>query len=164
MSWVTLSLLAALLYAVVYVLDKIILTRYQLKPQIAIAVSCLTTAIFFIPLSLTRGNINLPPAYILLGLAAGVVNGLAIFLYYRVMAREEVSRLVPILSLTPAFVFVLSFLFLNERFTAPIYLGIFLIIFGSLLISLKKSSAKVKLNLSLFLTIMSAVFLALGTS
>ncbi|MFH0819155.1 MAG: DMT family transporter [Patescibacteria group bacterium] len=158
MNWILLSILAAGLYTVIYVIDKLMIDNLIKKPSLAAAVSSLSTFAFFIATSIIKTDITFDnPKIIVLSLLAGVVNGLTILLYYYILSKEEMSRFIPVLSLMPAFVIILSYFILNETFSTIIYVGIFLVIIGSILISLKKSDLKIKLNLSFLLAILTAM-------
>ncbi|MFQ6032309.1 MAG: EamA family transporter, partial [Candidatus Zixiibacteriota bacterium] len=79
--------------------------------------------------------------------------------YYKALFVEEISRVLPLYSITPIFVLILSTIFLGEVFTPVKYLGIALIILGSILISLKKKE-RLTLSGALLLILVASLFLS----
>ena len=72
-----------------------------------------------------------------MALISGVIYGLARLTYYTGLKYEEVSRFIPLLAMGPIFVTIYSYFFLGISFVWQIYLGIFLVILGAVLVSLK---------------------------
>lgn len=163
MAWIILALINALLLAVVAIIDKIIIDDHITKPTLATSISAAANGLFFIisALALISGSIFIDLKFMILAIVTGCIHMLAVYFYYAAMQKDEVSRVTPIFALMPVFVTILSFYFLQESFSGIIYLGIILIIAGSILISLKKSSAKIKLSLAFFLAISGALFFAI---
>jgi transporter family protein len=60
--------------------------------------------------------------------------------YFRALKLEEVSRVTPLFYLSPLFILFFATIFLGEIFTPFKYLGIFLLVVGAILISLKNLS------------------------
>jgi len=79
--------------------------------------------------------------------------------YFKSLLIEEVSRVTPLFSINSIFVLILATIFLNEIFTAGKYAGIFLIVLGSILISLKKH-VKLELSKALSFMIIASLFWA----
>lgn len=73
---------------------------------------------------------------------AGVIYGLQYYLYYHLLAREDVSTVVGLIYLYPVIVALLSFFILGEKFSLITYGGIALILVGGLMLSLKGRSFK----------------------
>jgi drug/metabolite transporter (DMT)-like permease len=72
------------------------------------------------------------------------------------LSIEEVSRVMSLFSFTPLFVLLLSTIFLSEIFRFEKYVGIFLIVFGSIFVSVKKY-VKVKLSRALIFMLLASV-------
>lgn len=73
---------------------------------------------------------------------AGVIYGLQYYIYYHLLAKEDVSTVVGLIYLYPVIVALLSFVFLGEKFSLITYGGIALILVGGLMLSLKGMSFK----------------------
>ncbi|MBU1178128.1 EamA family transporter [Patescibacteria group bacterium] len=171
MTWIFLSILAALIFTAAYFVDKFFVSTSIKNPYVATVISCAATSLFFSATSLVAGKLVLAVPEILISLAAGIANSLGVLIYYHVMKREEVSRFIPVLSLVPVFTLFFSFLFLGESFSGMVYLGIILIISGSFLISLKKVSHVLKPQATFGLAIITTLLwgmknalIRLGTS
>ena len=80
---------------------------------------------------------------------AGLISAGGYFLYVLSIRKEEASRIAALTSLAPAFVAVLAVVFLGEIFSAKSYLGIALMILGSILISYKRNQVKQLIPVSL---------------
>ncbi|MBW2994964.1 EamA family transporter [Candidatus Woesearchaeota archaeon] len=138
MSWILFSLLAALTWAVVDTVDKHILTKWVKKPVVLLIVIGILGFIAAFFIYMFKGYEYLSIVNILLAFLAGIFYIIATLFYFKAAKIEEISRVVPLFHLTHLFVLVLAAVFLGEIFTPIRYLGIFLLIFGAVLISLKK--------------------------
>ncbi|MCX6740946.1 MAG: EamA family transporter, partial [Candidatus Parcubacteria bacterium] len=96
---------------------------------------------FFFPLHLSGT---------LIGLAAiaGFLAGLNWLIFYKALTKEDVSRVIAIFYLYPAFVAIWAGLLLNERISLIKWIAVFLAIAGAIIISLKKESAKAPIKFS----------------
>jgi len=163
MNWILLSLIVALLYAIVNIVDKIFIDKHVKNPYLASVISFLSTVIIFCGISFFKTDVfNTNFRVIAISFSAGMVNSICVILYYYTLQKEEVSRFVPIFSLQPGFTVMLSFFILNEAFSGVIYLGIILVLFGSFLMSIRKTANKTKVNsMILFLIILTTILFAL---
>lgn len=138
--WIILVVIAAFLWTIVSLIDKFVLSHEMNDPILASVIAGTMTSILFVFASLfSRNQIIISYNLILLSLFAGIVYTIAIYLYYYAVKKGEISKVVSFLSVTPIFVLILAFLFLNEKLILRNYFGIFLIVFGAFLISLKKN-------------------------
>lgn len=137
MSWIALSLLAALMWAAVNVTDKFTMSRWVKNPMIPISILGAAT--------LTAGVVSYaiirPPALdpYTMGAAflAGFLHMAAVLVYMAAIRLEDVSRLVPLFHLEAFFIAFLAAMFLGEIFTPLRYAGIGMLILGAMLISYK---------------------------
>lgn len=161
MLWVFLALLAAFLWSIVNILDKFAITNKVKDPIIATILSGVATFLLFILASLVIGKIFLPVKVIIFAFLAGVFYNVAVWLYYIVLSKEEVSRYIPIIATAPIFVTIFAFIFLGERLSFLKYLGIIIIVLGAILIGIKKNTYKLALGASFLVAISAAIFFAL---
>ena len=164
MDWVTVSLISAVVFAVVSILDKVILTRYT------------PSAPTFIVLT---GLLQIPGAFIVLifvpfqsysldvwiiGYFAGFVWGISLVLMFLVMSREDVSRVIPVIATSPVFVAVLATIYLQEDLSVIHWAAIVVIVAGAALISLRWTdhSQKELLGSSFFLLLLASALVAGG--
>lgn len=139
MSWITFSILAAFIWAIVNTVDKYVLTKWVRKPIVPIMILGIIGLIASLFIFLIHGFSYLSYLNITLAFIAGIFYILANTFYFKAAKLEEISRIVPLFSLTPIFVLILATVFLGEIFTLEKYLGIFLLVAGAVLISLKNS-------------------------
>jgi len=159
MLWIFLSILAALLWTIVNIIDKYIISEVR-DPILATVISGISTFLLFEIASLSFGDIFLNYYTVLISILAGVVYNLAVWLYYSAMNKEEVSRIIPIISTTPIFVLIFGFIFLGEKFALTTYLGVILIVVGAVLISIKKTY-KIEFSTAFLIAISAAIFFSL---
>lgn len=156
MLWVILSILAALCWAVVNLVDKYVLTKWVRKPIVPVmifGIVCLFASLF---IYLFRGFSELSYFNIFLAFVAGVFYILMGVFYFKAVKIEEISRVVPLFFLGPVFVLVLAALFLGEIFTPIKYLGIFFLVIGAVLIS-SKNSLKLSFGKSFWFMMLAVV-------
>jgi transporter family protein len=160
MSWILFSLLAALTWAVVDTIDKHVLTKWTKRPAVPLMLLGIVGVIAAIAVYLFRGFQQLSAANIMLSFLAGILYFAAMLFYFRAVKLEEISRVVPLFNLTHFFVLVLAAVFLGEIFTPLKYVGVFLLIIGAVLISMKQHLA---LGKSFWLMILTSLCLAFNS-
>src|SRR3989344_4355393 len=138
--WLFVALFAYAILAVVGVMDKLILTKSVPKPIVFVFYS----TVFVFPLFfLLPFGVNMPSVWTdhLIFAVSGICFALGLWTMYIVYKEREISHVGPLIGAAiPFFVFLLSYIFLSERLTAINLAAVFVLIFGSLLISFEKSS------------------------
>ena len=135
-------MLALVLWSIVNILDKYVVDHELRDPVFVTAIFCLAASILLIGCSMFFGLQAVSLLVIILAMITGLMYSLAIYLYYTVMKGEEVSRLVPFISIEPLFIALGAFLFFGEQLGWQHYLGILLVVLGAILIAREKSSNK----------------------
>ncbi|UCG95832.1 MAG: DMT family transporter [archaeon] len=159
MLWAILSIFGAFIFAVVNVIDKYILIKWVREPIIPVMILSTVGLTASALIYLIRGFSYLSYFNIFLGLFCGFFYILSNILFFRALKIEEVSRVIPLFYLTPLFTLILASVFLGEVFTWLKYLGIFMIVSGSILISTRRTT-KIKLNKAFWLMILAGIFLS----
>lgn len=138
MSWFSLALLAAFIWAFVDVLDKYFVTKLSKNPYIPVMI--IAPVDFFVSMSIffVHGFETLAPRFVLLGLLAGTFRVLMMFWYFRAAQIEEISRVSPLFYISPFFLLLAAGIFLGEVFTLTQYAGIVFLVLGAFFISEKK--------------------------
>lgn len=136
--WIILSLSASLIWAVVHVVDKFVLTKWIKNPVIPILIFSVVGLLVSVVACLFSGFSFLSPLNASLALVAGIIYILMNWFYLKAVQLEEVSRVVPFFYLTPLFTVLFAGLFLKEFLSAVQYFGTFLLIVGAVLITLKR--------------------------
>ena len=114
MSWIALTLVSASILGMIGVLDKAFLYHYARSLRtlpLLIAISHVPIGIAFIAISPLE---ELTVAAASWSLAAGVLGGLSAVVFFKVMAKREVTRTIPVVQTYPIFVAPLAVLFLDE--------------------------------------------------
>ena len=159
--WIVLSIASALLWTIVALIDKFVLSHEMRDPILATVIAGITTFLIFVPMSLFFGESMFIPFYlIVIILFASISYNLAIYFYYSAIKKGEISRVISFLSISPIFVLIFAFIFFDERLALLNYLGIVLIVFGSFLISIKKDHSRYVFSQAFFLAVLAAFFLA----
>ncbi len=159
MLWIYFTLLAVLIWTVVNIVDKHVITEHIKQPRIAVIFLAIMSLVAAIVVLLTTSVIIPSIDILLISFIAGILYIAETLLYYKSVLIEEVSRVLPMYSIAPIFVLILSTIFLGEIFTPIKYVGIILIVVGAVLISLRKD---VKFTVSKALLFMVAASLILG--
>jgi len=137
--WLFLALLGNAVLAVVGVTDKLILTKSVPKPIVFVFYS----TIFILPLFLFLPfGVIFPTVWgdHFIFAVSGICFALGLWALYIGFQESEISHIGPLVgAATPLFVFLLANIFLGEKFTAIKLLAIFVLIFGSLVVSFEKS-------------------------
>jgi len=89
---------------------------------------------------------------------AGLFSAGGYFLYVFSIREEEASRVAALTSLAPAFVAVLAVCLVHEILSAKSYVGLILMLLGSILISYKNNHVKKTIPLSLILILIVTNF------
>lgn len=139
MNWIFLALLAPFVYAVNIFLDKYIVSArlpdYRSLPIFGMLISLPVAVVLFVVsgFELTYGA--------LLIILSGVLTIWAFSLYLEALTTEETSLLIVVIQLIPVIVLVMSYIFLGEVITFKQFLGFFLLLTSSILISVKKGKS-----------------------
>ena len=93
--------------------------------------------IFLVWIFIDNFSINLIP-YLLPGIILIFVGLFSALLFLKAIQQSDLSLTIPLLSFSPMFSSIFSFFFLNEQLSKIQYFGVFLIIFGALILYSKK--------------------------
>lgn len=138
MTWLIIVIIAHLFYALVFLIDKYILSRPLPHPIVyTFYVSILSIFVWaFLPF-----GFSFPSGYnIVLILLAGIFQIAGCIFFYKALNLGEVSRIVPFVgSFIAIFILILSSLFIDERLSIQQFLAFILLVLGSLIISIRRS-------------------------
>ena len=169
MQWFTLAFLASTLWAVVVIVDKFVLTHHikdAFSYQIFLTVTLIpAVSVLFI---FSSSNFHLQNylylSFYLTIFVIGMILGLFFVLYNKALLIEEVSRVTPLFYLSPLFVLLFASLFLGESLSMKRYLGIGLLVFSAISVSLKRVEHKSRsrfISLSISPALLMILFLDL---
>ena len=140
MSWIAITLLSAVVLGLVGVLDKAFIHHYARSLRtlpFLIGVSHIPIAAVFAAISPLDGLTLGATAW---GLAAGLFGGLSAVIFFRVMARREVSRIIPVVQTFPIFVAPAAVLFLGESLRPQDWAAIVVTVAGAVLMSVRQDA------------------------
>ncbi len=161
MLWLTITIVAYLIMAVVFLVDKYLLTSAIPNPRVyafLIGIAGIFL-IFLIPFV----DFYVPSVFqLLLSFGAGASFVLALFWFFKALQKFNVSQVVPAVgALTPIFTFFLIYLFSSGKETLSFYeiLSFVILIAGSILITFEREKS---VNLkSLKLSLLAAFLFSL---
>jgi drug/metabolite transporter (DMT)-like permease len=139
MDWATLALLSAASFGAINIIDKYIVVRVvkdmRTLPFILGPVGMLIGA----PTLLLDPDFGAYSSHIVpFALAGGMLRALHIFLVFKVLETEEVSRAVPVSQIHPIFVALLAGAFLGEVLGVGEWLAIIVVVAGAVLLSARR--------------------------
>jgi drug/metabolite transporter (DMT)-like permease len=139
-SWLIFSLVAAFIWAVVNIIDKIIVSRYIDKVVVYLVFTGLTS-LLGIGLSLFFKVQILSTSYLILALSTGILYQVYTYLFFRALQISDASSVANMLLLVPVFSVIVGRFFFHELFQSWTYVGIFLVLVGVLGASWEVSSS-----------------------
>ncbi|MFB6115931.1 MAG: EamA family transporter [Candidatus Nanosalina sp.] len=157
--WMFLAAGSALGWAFVVLLDKFVIDSEIDNAMGTGGIHALFNCLAVAAVSLLVGGISFSLPVLGAGLVLGVLYVLANYFWFSGVGDEEVSRFAPVLSFDVAFIAVLSFIFLQQSFTLPVYAGMALTVLGCVLISLEdpmESFSRMKSKWALMAALASA--------
>jgi len=146
MNWVLFSLLSRASWGVDNIIDKQLRETYLPDSLVLALITGVTSLSISLLIVLFNGLnwIGLTP--VALVTLAGLIQFIAVFAFFQAVAKEEISRVIPLFQFTPILVLILSFLFLGEVLTFSNYIAFVLILIGGFLISIKRVAGLFRLR------------------
>lgn len=144
--WLAYGLIFPLMYAVSNIIDKLLLESRvkNIYSQAIIGAGCYL--FFAAGVAAFHPLTDLPAGAVALALATGGVIALSVIGYYRSMQIEEITRVVPLLNLSPLFTAMLAYLMIGEDLAPHFYLAIIAMVCGAVLISVKNLRGMLRLS------------------
>jgi drug/metabolite transporter (DMT)-like permease len=145
MGWFFYATLAVSLWAVVNLIDKIIVSGYLQNPKVLFMLAGIFASLPVLTIPFVEFKV-IPLGYALVAILAGILFLYGMLPYFYALFADEVSRVIPIGELMPIYVLLFSYVFLGERLTTNQYLGFLLLLAGGISISLKIQRKSVTLR------------------
>jgi len=131
------------------------------RPTTLIFYSTAITPIFSIPLIFLFGTPEIPPIEIVpLILAIGAIEVMYQIPYYKALKKLDTSIIVSLFSLSRILIPVLAFFMVGERLSIVQYIGFFLIIAATFIMSISRKDRKFKLSAAFWMMALVALILA----
>lgn len=163
MSWLFFALLSTILDTTVVFIDKYIVSKqvkdYAAMPIYAAIVGVVAGTLYWIytgfPIASTQTTLII--------LLAGIFQLFAAVTYFKALSKDDASDLTILFQVTPIFILVLSYFFLNETISFNQSIGFIIILIASILTSVHKSVKKIRISAAFFLILISDFMWALSS-
>jgi len=143
--WI-LAILAPLIFALMNIMDKYVMAHKVKRAYGYIIIGGAVNLTYgaAVGIFLPWQNISLIEAgYSAL---AGVLQGLAFYLYYLILEKEDAANMVGFVYTYPVLVAVMSYLFLGEKISMMGYLGMGLTLIGALMLAVRLQQVKLSVK------------------
>lgn len=133
-----LALSPGLVWSIINVAHKILASKLINNPKVMLIIygfimSLVSVGLAFFSTGLIQGQIWW------LIVVAGIVNSFGVWIYLMAMQKYEPSRVIPLFAIGAVVIIISSALILGEVFDLITYVGIGVILLGSLILSIKKT-------------------------
>jgi len=158
--WLLIAFIAPMFYGIANISDSLLANK-DFKNPITLAFYASFSALFFLPLLLFFYHLEIPhisffPLLILLG----IINVLFLFPYYKGLQSDDTSIAVSFFGLGRIFIPIWAFFLVGERLSFGEYVGIILIIIGSILLSLKGSLKNIKFSKAILYILLASFIIS----
>jgi len=158
-EWFYFALLSSVLISGVNIIDKILISDYKIPPLVYVLVISATSLMPLVTLAFFHVT-PLPLGILAFTILVGFLRIYYTLPYFKALTIEEVSRVVPLLQLTPVFVLILSSLVLHEALRPQDYVAFVLLVLGGTLFAVRLTTG-IRISLAFYLMILSSFLLAL---
>ena len=161
MMWLTVSVIAYVLLAFVFLFDKYLITKVEIRPRVlAFTIGFFGILVFFL---IPFVGFSFPPLFqFWLAIAAGAMFTIGIFWNFKGLQKYEASRIVPAIGgLVPLFSFILIFLISGgkETLAAKELAAFLLLLAGTVFITLEPGKSSILKSMRI--AVVAAFFFAL---
>ncbi len=160
--WFLIATIGYLLLAIVFILDKLIVSKSAIKP----VVYTFYSTIFMFGTLLVFPFVGFGWLYgidWLWAVVSGLSYGIGLWTFYKAVNNGEMSHLGPFSgAMVTIFLYLLGFFFLAEKFTPIQIAGIVVLVFASLLLSFEKSKKHNGVHLGFFWAAASGLLFAIS--
>jgi uncharacterized membrane protein len=164
LSWIVLSLIAATGWAVVVLLDKVVVDTDVQNAAASGHLHAMFNSATIAAAALILDDVALDASLAVDGFIIASLYVAANYFWFEGVGTEDVSRFAPVLSLDVVFVAIFAAIFVGEQHGLLTYSGISITVLGCILISLDKPLSKqlgLKSRLGFFAAMASALIYAI---
>jgi len=158
-EWFYFALLSSVLISGVNIVDKILISDYKIPPLVYVLVISATSLMPLVTLAFFHLT-PLPLGILAFTILVGFVRIYYTLPYFKALMVEEVSRVIPLLQLTPVFVLILSSVVLHEALRPQDYVAFGLLVLGGTLFAIRLTKG-IRISLAFYLMILASFLLAL---
>lgn len=138
--FVVFAVLAAFIFSVVGLIDRHIMASRHENLTTVLFISMLSKFIVFSIVFLFFGSSIVDVPAFIISVVAGFLLGAGILAYYKALSEGPVSLFSPITSLEAVFVALLAYFLIDDKLTVTEYVGMFILLFGVVVMSYKKGN------------------------
>ena len=161
-NWVFLVISANLIWAVCSIIDKIIISKEHIRNPFVFSIVNGFYVFLIVPLIFVY-SISMPPLKeLIVPISAGMLYIGVVIPYYRALEYDEVSKIAILFQLSPIFVLMISIFTIGEDISLYNYMGFFMLVFGGVLVSLKREMGSFKLGRGFYLMALAAFLSAVS--
>jgi len=157
--WLAITIFAHLLNALVFIIDKHLVSKTVLRPIVYAFYSSIFQFVYLVLIPF--GFVWPENKFIIASLFTGALFTLTLFVFYQAMQLAESTRVVPATGgLTPIFTFFIAYLFIGERLGLNQIAALIFFILGGFLLSFKFKHNHLKAIKGIIWIILSAFLFA----
>lgn len=138
MSWIFYALLTPILFSFTNVTEKYLIEKRIKNPIFLSIIYGLFYFVVAFVLFIFHGFIFLPTKETILIISSGIFLDFYLVPYFKALAIEETSRVIPLFQIIPVFALILSFIFLGEVISIKQFVGLCIVLIASFVISAEK--------------------------
>ena len=160
--WFLIALLGYLCLAIVFILDKVVVSQSKIKPALYTFYSTIFMFVVILVLPIVGGGMLFGFDWFW-ALVSGLGFGFALWTFYKAVQIGEVSHIGPFNgAIITVFLYIIGFYFLGEKLSVLQIVGIVVLIFSSLLLSFEKSRQHSGFHIGFVWAIISALLFAIS--
>ena len=159
MSWLTLALLAPLLYAIIILIDDNLLRTVYKSPQVGAAISGVFGLVpALVLLILGHGDLSMPFGLALLSVVAGLILVISYYFYFQGFESANPSVVAAVLTLTPVLIPFVAHFLVDERLTGTAIAGFIILVVAAFAYT-SVDTKKITINKTLLPVLVAALML-----
>jgi drug/metabolite transporter (DMT)-like permease len=159
MHWIILALMVPAFYAVANIIDNF-LSDKQFKNPVSLIVYSSLFNLIFIPLALADNSAWPKASVIPIIIVLGFINIGYLYPYYKGLQSEDTSIAISFFALSRILIPILAYFIVDERLGIKHYLGIVLIIFSMIMLSIRWDKNKFKFSKAFWYISLSAFLIS----
>ena len=165
MNWIVIAIISHFFMAIVFVLDKIVVSKTVIRPVVySFYVGVLSGLVILLA---PFGFSLMPLKQIIISFMAGILFVFATIYLYKAVRISDISRIIPIIGgVIAIFTLILTYLFLDERLNTNQFIAFLMLVFGGIIIlwpkknKIKNSNAKSLFSKKIFFAFLAALLFA----
>jgi drug/metabolite transporter (DMT)-like permease len=155
--WIFIAFLSPAFYGICSIYDSLLINKSFKNPMTLTFYASLFTVIF-IPFLFLFYRFSLPSiSFLPIFLLLGIINVSYLYPYYRGLQRDDTSTAISFFGLGRIFIPIWAFFIISEKLTPGEYIGIALVIAGSVLLSMQGSLKNIKFSKAILYILLASL-------